>query len=175
MLVAEKESGAKSSSKKYAFTMHYDFYDSDVRSMVMTMSSNALKAMKKDPNVLRVEMDQKRYAVDAVLDEHSLEENSTLKQQITQRGEVIPSGVAMTRANEVWAKGYTGRGVKVCVIDSGLDLTHKEFPSSWVGFSTNVGLVSLSYRLCWEDVRQSTSVSNVAFYLRSRLVVQVAL
>jgi subtilisin family serine protease len=148
MLVAERDSDsdAKSSSKKYAFTMHYDFYDTDVQSMVMTMSSKALRAMRKDPNVLRVEMDPKRFAFDAINGERNHEENRRLQEQIRQQGEVVPTGVAMTKANQVWAKGYTGRGVKVCVIDSGLDGTHKEFPiSSWVGFSTNVGSVSLSY------------------------------
>jgi subtilisin family serine protease len=41
--------------------------------------------------------------------------------------------VDLVRAPEVWTKGYTGQGVTVAVIDSGVDITHPDLQSNiWV-------------------------------------------
>lgn len=42
-------------------------------------------------------------------------------------------GVDLIKAPEVWARGYTGQGVTVAVIDSGVDITHPDLQSNiWI-------------------------------------------
>jgi hypothetical protein len=42
-------------------------------------------------------------------------------------------GLDMINAPEVWAKGYTGQGITVAVVDSGVDYTHPDLDSNiWV-------------------------------------------
>jgi subtilisin family serine protease len=42
-------------------------------------------------------------------------------------------GVDLVKAPEVWARGYTGQGVTVAVIDSGVDITHPDLQGNiWV-------------------------------------------
>ncbi|MFM8497097.1 MAG: S8 family serine peptidase [Planctomycetia bacterium] len=46
---------------------------------------------------------------------------------------MIDWGVDAVRAPEVWAQGYTGRGIVVAVVDTGVDYTHPSLRSSiWV-------------------------------------------
>lgn len=44
--------------------------------------------------------------------------------------EQIPWGIMRTKSNFVWNKGFDGSGVKVCVIDSGIRLSHEDFDPS---------------------------------------------
>jgi len=44
--------------------------------------------------------------------------------------QVFPYGVAMVQSPYLWELGYKGQGVKVCVIDTGIDYYHKDFKQS---------------------------------------------
>jgi serine protease len=44
-----------------------------------------------------------------------------------QQSEYIPYGITMVQADQVWDQGVTGSGVKVCVIDTGIDQDHEDF------------------------------------------------
>jgi len=66
----------------------------------------AIEALQKNPNITNVELDSKVYALDVELD------NSW--------------GVERIGAGIAHSKGYTGSGVKVAVIDSGIDDSHDE-------------------------------------------------
>ncbi len=40
---------------------------------------------------------------------------------------IVPPNVSMTNAPALWAKGFTGKGIVVAVLDSGVDTTHPDF------------------------------------------------
>lgn len=73
--------------------------------MAVTVPVSALEGLKHNPNVELVEVDAPRYAM----------------------GQVTPWGISRVQAPEAVAAGADGSGVKVCVIDSGINASHEEF------------------------------------------------
>lgn len=67
-----------------------------------------IEELGRDPNVLFIEEDRKRYPL----------------------GEVDPWGVLRIKSNFAWEKGFDGSGVKICIIDSGIRISHEEFAGS---------------------------------------------
>lgn len=65
--------------------------------------------------------------------------------------EVSSWGIFKIRAPDVWAKGYTGEGIRICVLDTGVDITHPAlqgkmltldptspyYPGGWMEFDEN--------------------------------------
>lgn len=86
-----------------------------LNSAVMTLSSpEAIKALRSNPDVESVEIDQPRYL----------------------QAQSVPYGIDQVQARNVWdanqdgvldAGAATGAGIKVCVIDSGLNKNHEDF------------------------------------------------
>jgi subtilisin family serine protease len=144
LLVPESNvSGNSTATGSYPFTMHYDFYDSKIPFMVMSVDESTMSSLKSDPNVASIEEDPERYPLAAVQDE----ETDTLNRQLQEngpvtQGEYTPPGIIMAKADKAWAMGYKGKGVKVCVLDTGLDVYHPEFTTSWSGKSSGGGKVS---------------------------------
>jgi hypothetical protein len=144
LLIPNEGASTSNSTTTYPFALHYDFYDSKVPFMVMSVDATTLNALKADPNVARVEVDQMRFPLREVQDETTDNLNRALQQTgMTPQGEYIPPGITMAKADKAWAMGYRGKGVKVCVIDSGLDVWHPEFSTSWAGWSTGAGKVCI--------------------------------
>lgn len=52
---------------------------------------------------------------------------------ITSDKDYIPDGVSMINAPFMWNKGITGKNVKIAVIDSGCDKTHKDLKNRIIG------------------------------------------
>ncbi|KRA20879.1 S8 family serine peptidase [Lysobacter sp. Root604] len=86
-----------------------------LNSAVMTLSSpEAVKALRSNPDVESVEIDQPRYL----------------------QAQTVPYGIDKVQARNVWDVNQdgvldvgapTGAGIKVCVIDSGINKTHEDF------------------------------------------------
>lgn len=53
--------------------------------------------------------------------------------QVQAQANEIPAGVAMIKANEFWAKGYKGQGVKIAIIDSGCQVDHPDLKDRIIG------------------------------------------
>jgi subtilisin len=76
----------------------YKFMDT----MLVSMPEAAAEALKKNPNVSYVEEDQMAYAT----------------------AQTTPWGITHIKADQVHATGNTGSGVKVAILDTGIDSSH---------------------------------------------------
>jgi serine protease len=81
-------------------TLHYEF--DDIERVVATVPAAALQGLEQNPDVVEIEADVPRYPMSAA------------------PGESPPYGVGMVGALAMQAAGFTGAGVNVCIIDSGL-------------------------------------------------------
>ena len=97
--------------------MHYDF--KDMNTFVVSVPESAVEALKKNPDVEAVHDDVPRYS------QYIPESIKLRKLQLDE--EVIPYGIDMVQAREVWKLGARGKGVTVCVVDSGVDQNHEDF------------------------------------------------
>jgi hypothetical protein len=92
--------------------VHYEFDELNV--IAVTVPSGAVNGLLKNPNVVRVVEDARRYLVE----------------------QTVPYGVVNVEARQVWdadadgvvdAGAPTGANRLVCIIDSGVDLDHEDF------------------------------------------------
>ncbi|OPH48873.1 hypothetical protein BC351_38160 [Paenibacillus ferrarius] len=88
-------------------------------SLTVTMPSNEVEKLKSDPNVASVEPDI----------------------QLQAAGQIADWGVTATQATYGWNNGYTGKGVKVAVLDTGISLNHEDLVveggTSFVDYTTS--------------------------------------
>jgi len=94
---------------------HYRF--DQLRAFAATVPPQALQGLRNNPNIEYVEADAPRYP----------------------SAQTTPWGISRVQAPETVATGANGTGIKVCVIDSGINAGHEEFagismtgyPSGW--------------------------------------------
>jgi subtilisin family serine protease len=104
--------------------IHYEF--DRMNAVVVTATEEEIKLLTRIyPELIEeVVEDVKRY---------SMVVPNKKKQRSLQFGsQIVPYGISLVQADQVWAAGYTGQGVTVCVVDSGFDQTHEDFDSSHV-------------------------------------------
>jgi len=84
-----------------------------------------VSALRSNPNVKFIEVDVPRYPISAV---HSLPSGADrgLDDHGASSPQVVPYGVPMVQADQL--EGRLGSSTKVCVIDSGYDVTHEDKP-----------------------------------------------
>ena len=108
---------------------HYDF--PDLNSYAVTLPANAVSGIANSPHVVAVEDDPVRELLGGGLTAGDVMDavNSTLAAETT------PYGVNYVQAPDVWAAGYDGSGVTVCIIDSGYRWQHEDLPDTYTGYS----------------------------------------
>ncbi|MEW9702170.1 S8 family serine peptidase [Paenibacillus sp. SI8] len=88
-------------------------------SLAVTMTSNEIETLKNDPAVESVEPDI----------------------QLQTAAQTMDWGVSVVNATYAWNNGYTGKGVKVAVLDSGIDTHHEDLVvaggASFVDYTTS--------------------------------------
>lgn len=80
----------------------------------------------------------------------SVVEGSFVKRRLQAFQQVTPYGIEMVKAPEFWSRynGNQGSGIKVCVIDTGLLLSHEDIRDGDVSGSDGAGLLSpVSYAM----------------------------
>lgn len=103
------------SQKKSSATpvlMTFDKFDMEV---VNIASDDELKEWEEDEDVVKIELDQKRYLLNSI-PERKLQE------------EEIPYGINMVNALDVSDENVSN--MRVCIIDTGYDIAHPDLPSS---------------------------------------------
>ncbi len=78
------------------------------------LKAEELKALEEDPRVEAIWLDKPVYAL-------------------------LDVSVPLIRAPQVWERGFTGRGVKVAVVDTGIDYQHPDFAGRIAAFTSFVG------------------------------------
>lgn len=87
------------------------------RAISVTLPPQALQGLRNRADIEYIEVDQPRYPM----------------------GQVTPYGINAVQAPATWAAGADGTGIKVCIIDSGINANHEDFagismtgyPSGW--------------------------------------------
>ena len=97
--------------------MLYDFTDLD--SFVVTTDQEGLAELKANPDIENIINDEKRYP-------QYMKDSVRPRKLQANNGQTIPEGINLVNAPEVWPIS-TGKGVKVCVIDTGIDAEHEDF------------------------------------------------
>ncbi len=93
--------------------VHHEF--GRINAMAVSVTERWARRMAKDPNVLSIEPDAKRY----IAADPSTEQ-------------VVPFGIDRVQAPQVWDEGFEGEGVTVCIIDTGLYPLHEDIDETYV-------------------------------------------
>jgi subtilisin family serine protease len=109
-----KEIAAQSASDVVAsYGGHVKYRYKVIDGMAVTLSDEAAEKLRKQPGVKYVEKDREVHVL-------------------------LDKAVPQIGADQAWASGYTGKGVKVCVIDTGVDANHPDLNGSkvvaWVDY-----------------------------------------
>ena len=92
--------------------------------VTIKIPAEQLEKLKANADIELVELDQEA---------HALGFNDALKFNLPTTGQTVPWGVAKIRADQVWPEGDKGTGIKVCVIDTGIDYTHPDLKGNYRG------------------------------------------
>ncbi|MDT8306603.1 MAG: hypothetical protein RRC07_11760 [Anaerolineae bacterium] len=92
--------------------------------MAVTVPATVASELARDRNVVSVEPDALRHPA-----------SDPLPLSYPNVEQVRPFGIDRVQAPQVWAEGYTGEGVTVCVIDTGLYWEHEDiadYPGDYI-------------------------------------------
>ncbi|GIP35391.1 S8 family serine peptidase [Paenibacillus sp. J2TS4] len=81
--------------------------------------------------------------------EEGTEDEFPLQQSMESHSEAIPWNLQNISVPQAWDMGYTGTGIVVANLDSGVDYTHPALQSKWRGFTN--GVMSAQPDLHWYD------------------------
>jgi len=96
--------------------------------VVASLTDAEINALKGNANVAAVEDDGPCYA----LEDSRRKEDFVIEGQPSPQAETIPGGVAQIKAPAAW-DATRGKGVKVAVLDTGIDNTHPDLAANYKG------------------------------------------
>ncbi len=124
--------------KRVNASFHYDF--PELEAYVVSLPAAALNGIQRNPFVLDVEEDAKRYPIEPV----KLNLSSVFADTVDVNGQTVPWGIDAVQARDIWdadkdaavdAGAPTGEGIKVCIIDSGYYAGHADLMDNASGIS----------------------------------------
>jgi subtilisin family serine protease len=111
--------------------IHYEF--DSMNTLALTLPTQALQGITNNPNVVLIEQDPPRYFSGSLNPTASIAPIRTGDNPYETQ--VVPYGVDMVQARQVWDAdedgvvdegAFTGQGVTVCIIDTGLYIQHED-------------------------------------------------
>lgn len=94
-----------------------------INAIAATVPENVLDKIKRSPNVEYVEIDEKMYAHIPI----------GICQEINILKQIVPWGVGRIGATFVHTMGNTGKGIKVGILDTGIDYNHPDISNNYKG------------------------------------------
>jgi subtilisin len=103
----------------------YDVNQYEAPIVSAQLTEDEVAALRKNGNVALVEEDAPCYAIGLV-------PNLQIEDQPSVLAETIPAGVAQIKAPAAWGNSQ-GKGIRVGVVDTGIDFNHPDLKSNYVG------------------------------------------
>jgi serine protease len=134
-----QSAAVRASLERARAQFHYTF--SDLDSYVVSLPKSALNGILRNPNVVGVEEDVKRFPIAAFPSTVSAALSSDV---MSTGGQTVPWGIDAVQARDVWDTNRdgvvdpgapTGAGRTVCIIDSGYYQAHEDLPNAKGGYS----------------------------------------
>lgn len=126
-----QQANVRASLQQAGAKFHYQF--ENLNSFVVSLPENALNGIRRNPNVVSIEEDPVRELVRNM----PADVESVLAADAIIPGEqVVPYGIDMVQARDVWdknrdgvidKKAITGKDMQVCIIDTGFYSRHEDF------------------------------------------------
>ena len=111
--------------------VHYEF--DSLNTLALTLPTQALQGIGNNPNIVLVEQDPPRYFSSSPNPAASID--PLLAGDSPYESQVVPYGIDMVQARQVWDAdedgnvdegAFTGAGLTVCIIDTGLYIQHED-------------------------------------------------
>jgi subtilisin len=106
----------------------YDVNEYEAPIVILRVTDKEAAALRKDPNVASVEEDGRMYALGLGHDTGAL----LFEDQPTVQAETVPAGINQIKAPLAW-DATRGKGVKVAVLDTGIDYNHPDLAANYRG------------------------------------------
>lgn len=97
-----------------------------INAIAASVSEKVLDNIKKSPNVEYIEVDERMYAHDCRIPIGVCTEIQILKQ-------IVPWGINRIGSRLVNAMGNTGKGIRIGILDTGIDYTHPDLSKNYKG------------------------------------------
>lgn len=104
----------------------YDVNQYEAPIVSAQLTDDEIAALRKNGNVALIEEDAPCYALGGPLQHLQIEDQPSVQ------AETIPAGVAQVKAPAAWGNSQ-GKGIRVGVVDTGIDFNHPDLKPNYVG------------------------------------------